>query len=877
MLKRAKGLCYRCDDRWSIGHKCKRKELSVLLACEGEEDEPLTSPPSPLSEDLTEVGTVSPLPEISLNSVMGLTSPRTMKLMGKIGGQGVVVMVDPGATHNFISREAVDKLGVPILPSPDFGVSLGTGDSVMGTGICKSVVLEVQGVVIVENFLPLDLGNSDLILGIQWLEKLGTMTLKGDASLGRSGISLKAMLRSLRKEGHGFLVEFNLLQAPTVQGNEDTQPGKEIPEFLKGVLDEYKGVFNMPVGLPPKRSHDHAVVLKEGTDPVNVRPYRYPQVQKQEIEALISDMLKAGIIQPSTSPFSSPVLLVKKRDGSWRFCVDYRALNKVTIPDKYPIPIIDELLEELNGAAYFTKLDLKSGYHQVRMREEDVPKTAFRTHEGHYEFLVLPFGLTNGPATFQAIMNEVFRPYLRKFVLVFFDDILVFSRSKEEHVGHVKVVLQLLAQHQLYVNSKKCEFGAAQVAYLGHKISKSGVEVDFSKVQSMIDWPTPRNVKELRGFLCLTGYYRKFIRGYAKIANPLTNQLKRDKYSWTEQATQAFNTLKQAMIQAPILALPDFEKVFVIETDASGFGVGAVLLQDNHPIAYYSKLLGPRNRLKSIYEKELMVIVFAVQKWRHYLMGRKFIVCTDQQSLRFLFEQREVGLEYQRWVGKLMGFHFEIKYKPGASNRIADALSREYSSACEMSSLVTAGGVSFEKFWPGIREDPFIQQLIEAIDNNQAPKGYAVNNNIVMYKGRIVLPPKSILVTDLLREYHDTPLGGHSGDFKTYQRLAQEWFWPGMRKRVQQYVQACSVCQQNKASSLSPAGLLQPLPIPSQVWEDISLDFVDGLPRSNGVDTVLVVVDRLSKYAHFIGIKHPYTAQTVAQVLQLYQTEIKCS
>ncbi|XP_063950102.1 uncharacterized protein LOC135152878, partial [Daucus carota subsp. sativus] len=767
-LKREKGLCYRCDDKWSLGHRYKRKELSVLLTADTEDDETDHGIPSPSSEEPSEVCPNSPQPEISLNSVMGLTSPRTLKLRGQIGSSEVVIMVDPGATHNFISKEAVNKLGIPVLPSKDFGVSLGTGDSVQGSGLCKSVVVEVQGLVIVEDFLPLDLGNSDVILGIQWLEKLGTMTtnwktqtirfqlggdsvtLRGDPSLGRSGISLKAMIHNLRKEKQGYLVEFNFLATGEIMGE-----SQEVvcPSFLQATLVQYKRIFDWPNELPPKRSHDHAIVLKEGTDPINVRPYRYPQVQKNEIEKLVNDMLKAGIIQLSSSPFSSPVLLVKKKDGSWRFCVDYRALNKVIVPDKFPIPVIDELLDELKGAVIFTKLDLKSGYHQVRMREEDIPKTAFRTHEGHYEFRVLPFGVTNGPATFQAIMNDVFRPFLRKFVLVFFDDILIYSHSSEEHIEHVGSVFQVLQQHQLYVNKKKCVFGQDKVAYLGHVISAAGVSVDEEKIHSMQAWPLPTSLKELRGFLGLTGYYRKFIRNYAHIAAPLTDQLKKDNYHWTDQATTAFQTLKRAMMEAPILVLPDFEQQFVVETDASGFGVGAVLLQNNHPIAYFSKLLGPRNRLKSIYEKELMAIVFAVQKWRHYLMGRKFVVRTDQQSLRFLFEQREVGGEYQRWVFKLMGFSFDIHYKSGASNRIADALSREFVAQTELGALVTACGVNWVTLLPQIQADQFIQQLqMDIKEGRPVPKGYSVDHDILKYKGRIVIPAQSTLVQQLLEE-----------------------------------------------------------------------------------------------------------------------------
>ncbi|XP_056686977.1 uncharacterized protein [Spinacia oleracea] len=494
--KKAKGLCFRCDERWGIGHQCKRKEMSVILIDEEDDDggeldgelgREFQSMEMPPEEESPAV--------LSINSIVGFTNPKTLKMVGLINDNEVVVMVDPGATHNFISLRAVEKLKILVAESADFGVSLGNGEAVRGSGVCRGVRLTLNNEIVVqEDFLPLELGNSDVILGIQWLEKLGpvvtnwktqimkyqiggsTVTLVGDPSLSRSKISLKAMIKVLRKEGGGILVEFNNL-------NEEGHKSGEYPDFLRRALEEYERVFAVPTGLPPRREQEHAILLKEGSNPVSVRPYRYPQIQKDEIERLIREMIEAGIIRPSISPFSSPVLLVKKKDGSWRFCVDYRALNKETVPDKYPIPVIDELLDELHGAKVFSKLDLRAGYHQIRVKEADIHKTAFRTHEGHYEFLVMPFGLTNAPATFQSLMNEVFRSYLRKFVLVFFDDILVYSNCEAEHEHHMRIVLSVLAEHQLYANYKKCEFGRGEVAYLGHVISGEGVAVDQEKIR----------------------------------------------------------------------------------------------------------------------------------------------------------------------------------------------------------------------------------------------------------------------------------------------------------------------------------------------------------------------------------------------------------
>ncbi|XP_062108727.1 uncharacterized protein LOC133819478 [Humulus lupulus] len=511
--KRARGICFKCDKKFFRGHECEQRALQVLLLSD-EDDAPLTEESPPLSPESKEtVVTEETLATLSLNSLVGISSAHTMKLAGHIGQRPVTVLIDSGATHNFISMDVVSAAGLPITATTCYGVLLGTGGKVRTEGICVQVELDLGALRVIIDFLPLELGGADVILGIKWLETLGNMqvnwrtmimkfemagtwiTLQGDSSLCKSPVSLKAMILSVEKEAQGFWVHFGAFS--TAEGVSSDAP----PTQIKAVLQRFDAVFGSPKGLPPSRGREHAIVLKTGTEPVSVRPYRYAQAQKDEIERLVLEMLQAGIIRPSTSPFSSPVLLVKKKDGSWRFCVDYRALNRETVADKFPIPVFDELLDELHGARVFSKLDLKSGYHQIRVAARDIEKTAFRTYEGHYEFLVMPFGLTNAPATFQALMNEVFRDYLRKFVLVFFCDILVYSSSMAEHTHHLSLVLERLQQHTLYANQKKCLFAQKQVEYLGHVISGHGVAADPSKLAAMEDWPTPRTIKELRGFL----------------------------------------------------------------------------------------------------------------------------------------------------------------------------------------------------------------------------------------------------------------------------------------------------------------------------------------------------------------------------------------
>jgi hypothetical protein len=418
------------------------------------------------------------------------------------------------------------------------------------------------------------------------------------------------------------------------------------------VVCEYPDVFpeDLP-GMPPDRDVEFVIELQPGTAPISKRPYQMPSKELAELKNQLQELLDKGYIRPTSSPWGSPALFVKKKDGSLRMCVDYHPLNAVTIKNKYPLPRIDVLFNQLVDAKVFSKIDLRSGYHQIKIRVSEVPKTAFSTRYGLYEFLVMSFGLTNAHAYFMYLMNSVFMSELDKFVVVFIDDILIYSKSEAEHAKHLCIVLQRLRDHKLYAKFSKCEFWLDSVKFLGHTIFKDGISVDPSKVQEFMDWKPPKSVHQIRSFLGLAGYYRQFIPDFSRIAKPMTELLKKGvKFVWSDECDKAFRTLREHLTSAPVLTQPDMSKPFEVFCDASGTGPGCVLMQENRVIVYASRALRPHEKNYPTHDLELAAVVHALKLWRHYLMSNRCNIYTDHKSLKYIFTQSALNMRQRRWL-----------------------------------------------------------------------------------------------------------------------------------------------------------------------------------------------------------------------------------
>ncbi|KAJ9516475.1 hypothetical protein QJQ45_011175 [Haematococcus lacustris] len=729
--------CYECGGRGHLAKDCANKRWN--------RGPPLYEPIPVFDERSTCKKLILATAPTGTLSDKAETLQLPFMYVGRFGGRPCQIMMDTGATFSIISDQWLQKHKIdpsdatlekeamrptPVLTANNERVVLNEK---------RTGLLEIQKskTIVMARVMPRVIEGVDLILGSDWLfandvvmkPKHGVCTLLSpegkpvnllalrskhlpsfeavaQAAVASGGLvepaeplSVGQTARLLRKGCRSLLL---LVQpgsesdtegwhkgslAAAVAGCKESS-GKDRPELvtdaeLQAVLDEYSDVFqDMPPGLPPDRGVGHTIRMESDAPPPYKRPYKLSPREEAEVKRQVAELQARGLIEPSGSPYGAPVLFVEKKDGSLRMCIDYRALNKLTVKDRYPLPRIDDLFDKLAGKKVFSSLDLQSGYHQIRITEADRPKTAFLTPMGQFQFKVLCFGLTNAPATFQRVMNNVFRPLINKSVLVYIDDILVMSNTAEEHVRHLKEVLELMRQHKLYAKRSKCEFNKTELAFLGHIVGEHGIAVDPTKVKVVREWHVPRNLKDLQAFLGLANYFRRFIPNFSAIAAPLTDLTSKTaaaQFDWQKFGgahLKAFNGLKDALCSAPVLALPDFTKPFVVCTDASLVGTGAVLLQEGRPIAYTSKKLSPPETRYSTGDQELLAIIRAVREWRCYLDGAVDVtIQTDHNPLIYLQTQANLSRRQTRWMEELSRYKYEIRYHPGADN-VADPISR---------------------------------------------------------------------------------------------------------------------------------------------------------------------------------------------------------
>jgi transposase InsO family protein len=675
-----------------------------------------------------------------------------------------------------------------------------------------------------------------------------------------------------------------------------------IPDHFRDFHDVFsKESFDV---LPDPKPWDHAIELVQGEKPSGCKVYPLSPAEQKELDAFIQENLESGRIRPSKSPMASPVFFIKKKDGGLRLVQDYRALNAITVKNKYPLPLISELVEKLRGAKYFTKLDVRWGFQNVRMKEGDEWKAAFRTNRGLFEPLVMFFGLTNSPATFQTMMNDIFHELIMEgVVVVYLDDILIFTKTVEEHRAVTRRVLELLRKHKLFLKPDKCEFEKTKVEYLGVIVSHNSVEMDPVKVAGVADWPTPENKKEVQSFLGFVNFYRRFIRDFSHHARPLFDLTKKDvKWEWSADEQSAFDTLKDLITSSPILASPDNSRPFRVEADSSDFATGAVLSQQSpdddkwHPVAFLSKSLSAVERNYEIHDKEMLAIIRAMEEWRHFLEGaeHKFEVWTDHKNLEYFMSAKKLNRRQARWSLFLARFDFVLHHRPGKSMGKPDALSRraDHGSGSEDNSnitLLTPGFFAvraleglevvgeerdiFKDIRRGTRDGEKEEAIAKVVKELKATRSrtvrsaeWSLTDDVLYFRGKAYVPDCFDLRRRIVALCHDSRVAGHAGRWKTLELVSRNYWWPHVSRYVGKYVSSCDLCLRTKVQRHHPVGELHPLPIPDTPWDTISVDFIVELPQSTGHDAIMVVVDSVTKRAHFISTLTTITAAGTARL-----------
>jgi RNase H-like domain found in reverse transcriptase/Reverse transcriptase (RNA-dependent DNA polymerase)/Integrase zinc binding domain/Chromo (CHRromatin Organisation MOdifier) domain/Integrase core domain/Retroviral aspartyl protease len=671
-----------------------------------------------------------------------------------------------------------------------------------------------------------------------------------------------------------------------------SQTHTTLEDILQGPYASYADIFEKKDfdELPPNKKWDHAIELKSDFKPFKAKMYPLNPEEQKHLQSFLEENLKSGRIRVSKSPIASPFFFVKKKDGALRPVQDYRLLNEGTIKNNYPLPLMSEIIDNLRGAKFFSKLDVRWGYNNIRIKEGDEYKAAFLTNQGLFEPTVMFFGLTNSPATFQTMMNEIFQDLIwQKKVIVYMDDILIFAKSIDQLRDITKEVLEILRRNKLFLKPEKCTFEKKQIEYLGMIISENQVEMDPIKVAGVSEWPIPKTLREVRSFLGFLNFYRRFIEGFSEIARPLHDLMKKDvQWKWNEETQTVFEILKWRVTSAPILVTPDPERPKKIEADSSNYAVGAVLsqLEDDgrwHPVAFISSSLQPAERNYEIYDKEMLAIIRAFEHWRQLLLGNPHVieVYTDHKNLEYYRHPHKLSRRQARWASKLTEYDFKLYHKPGTSMGLPDALSRraDHDKGNDDNREITmlkpehfVNSVIIEStLLDEIRRkqqvDPHIGRILKIKESEKDKvKEWLFHDDLWMYDNRIYAPEG--LRYRIVQERHDTPGAGHPGKNRTFEIIAREFWWPGMRHYIDKYVKGCDKCQRTKTFPAKPFGKLTPNEIPTRPWQIVSVDLIVGLPESQGYDSIMVVVDRFSKMIRLAPCTQKITSMGVARLFR---------
>ncbi|GJZ25827.1 putative reverse transcriptase domain-containing protein [Tanacetum coccineum] len=765
--------------------------------------------------------------------------PRKVKQeeTGEVYGRAYAIK-DPepkGLNVSFVDTRFSSMLDIdPVKIGASYEVELADGRVANTNTILKGCTLNLVNHVFEIDLMPIELGTFDVIIGMDLLVKHNVVivygekvvripyenkTLTVESDKGMSRLKVISCIKARKYIERGCY----LFLAQVTKKKSKEKRLEDVP-----VIHDFPEVFpeELP-GLPPPRQVEFRIDLVPGDAPVARVLYRLAPSEMRGLSVQLQELLEKGFIRPSSSPWGTPVLFVKNKDGSFRMCIDYCDLNKLTVKNRYPLTRIDNLFDQLQGSSV--------------------------TQYGHFEFQVMPFGLTNAPAVFMDLMNRVCKPYLDKFVIVFIDDILVYSKEEEEHGKLLKIILELLKKERLYAKFSKCDFWLDSVQFLGHVIDHNGVHVDPTKIEAIKNWAAPTTPTEVRQFLGLAGYYRRFIKGFSLISKPLTKLTQKyKKYEWGKEEEEAIPTLKQKLRSAPILALPKGTEDFVVYCDASLKGYGAVLMQREKVIAYASRQLKVHKENYTTHDLELGAIVFALRLWRHYLYRTKCV------------------------IELLSDYDCEIRYHPGKANVVADTLSRKERNKplCVRALMMTVHN-DLPKQIRKAQNEAMKRKNVRAVNLGRLIKQIFEfrPNGTRCFGNRVWLPRFGGLRDLVMHESHKSKYYIHPGSDKMYQDLKLLYWWPNMKDDIATYVSKCLTCAKVKAEHQKPSGLLQQPDIPVWKWERITMDFINRLPRtSSGYDTIWVIVDRLTKSAHFLPMKK---MDSMEKLTQLYLKEVK--